>query len=351
MAEQVIPTEEVPKPSIEQRLAALASRDNPIARGQAGAAAKAAKRESAAAEAAPVEPAPAAADEASTAPAATEPSELTPDDLIEPAPDDAEGARAAAAADEFEIVHNGTQHKLTRAETIELAQKGFDYQAKSEQLAASQKEAATLLQTARALASVEPMLMQERASITALEQQLKPWFNVDWVRLASEQPLEYPKYRAQFDTLQQSYQAAVGQYQQKANVVAQAKAQYDSGLLQQEMRKLADFHGMGTPEGYTKEVGRIKKYAQAEGYSEQEMQQILDARYVRTLWKAAMYDELVAGKRQRIGQLRQAPPVAKPGAPESPLAPAQRAYSADRKALKQSGSMADAARILSRLST
>ena len=50
--------------------------------------------------------------------------ELTADDIID---DEEPKAPQSEPNVEFEIVHNGQQHRLSREETIKLAQQGFDY--------------------------------------------------------------------------------------------------------------------------------------------------------------------------------------------------------------------------------
>ena len=118
---------------------------------------------------------------------ASQADELSPDDL----PDDGDTGSQPPSVDEFELVHNGTQIKLDRAKTIELAQKGFDYTSKKKARAAQQKQAQEILQRAQELEQLAPEIANEAAMVRAAEQALQPWQNVDWVRLATEEPLEY----------------------------------------------------------------------------------------------------------------------------------------------------------------
>ncbi len=78
--------------------------------------------------------------------------ELTPADL----PDEAAPVETQPAVEqEIEIVHNGQTHKIaTRAEQIDLMQKGFDYTQKTQTLAEASRAAAERVQRAEALEQV-----------------------------------------------------------------------------------------------------------------------------------------------------------------------------------------------------
>lgn len=271
--------------------------------------------------------------------------ELTADDL----PDDSDQS-AQPTTDEFELVHNGTQIKLDRAKTIELAQKGFDYTSKTQALAAQQKQAQEILQRAQELEQLAPEIANEAAMVRAAEQALQPWQNVDWVRLATEEPLEYGRYRAQYDQLLNAYHATRGQFQQKATAVQQQKQALGRQIVQQEMEKLREFMPqMRDPARFAKEAATIKEYGLDRGYSDQELESVTDARMVRTLWEAAQYRNLVKSKAEKSKQLRAAPPTAKPGALGQTQSADAKRVQETRSRLKKSGDWRDAASLLSRM--
>ena len=115
-------------PSVEERLSALYARSEPAT----------AEPEPKQPKAAP-EAKPETVDEAPP-----ESDEPTPEDI----PDEAEPSAQPDDQNAFEIVHNGTQHRLTREETIKLAQQGFDYTTKTQALAEKSKVIDTLMQRA-----------------------------------------------------------------------------------------------------------------------------------------------------------------------------------------------------------
>src|SRR5690348_11934684 len=135
--------------------------------------------------------------------------ELTPDDLPETQP-------AQSQADEFEIVHNGTQVKLTRDKAIELARQGFDYTQKTQALAEQQRSVQERLAQVGQIEQMQAALAPDFANVQALGARLQQYQNVDWVKYHADDPIAAPGQFAQFQMLKDQYQMAVGQVQQKA---------------------------------------------------------------------------------------------------------------------------------------
>ena len=270
--------------------------------------------------------------------------ELTPDDLPE-----IEGQEAVAqpTVDEFEIVHNGQQRKLTREETIRLAQQGFDYTQKTQVLAEQSKAVQASLQRAQEMEQLQTALAPDLAEVAAIQQQLRQYQNVDWVKLATDNPLEYPKYRAQYDTMVNAYQAAVGKFQHKAGAIQQQRQALTAQMVQQQYDKLLDMLPAWRDEAkYKQGAGKVRDYLLKHGYDESQVSQLSDARSVLIAYKAAMYDELQQAKTEKVKQLKTAPPVTRPGASQgkAQVNAEQRQKYTDR--LKRTGDVKDAAALL-----
>ena len=256
----------------------------------------------------------------------------------------------SAADIEFEIVHNGKQHKLSRAETIQLAQQGFDYTQKTQAVAAKEKQVQEALDLSQQVMQIQIALADDLAQVKAFERSLQPYQNVDWVALATQEPLEYPKHRAQYDQLVQGFNAAAGQYRQKAESVLQGQKQAADKILSTEAQKLAQINPRWSDQAkFQADAQEIAQYGIKEGYRPDEMNSIRDARYVNTLWKALQYDKLQASKATVMKQARQAPPTAKPGAAGTTQSSDQQRLQKMRQTLKKSGSWQDAAALLAKL--
>ena len=270
--------------------------------------------------------------------------ELTVEDL----PDEPEGA-APAGGDEFEIVHNGYQVRLTREETIKLAQQGFDYERKAQTAAEQARQASERLQRIAELEQVLPAVSSELATVKAFEAQLGQFQNVDWVKLATDDPLEYPRVRAQYDQLLNGYQAAYAQYQQKGAAVNQQLGRMKAEQLQQEAAMLPQimpaWKDPAKLEAARTEMGQ---YLQSLGLDVKQVSaKYLDSAFsMKTLWQSIQYEKLQKAKTDKVKQLRTAPPVVRPGASQPATNSGVERERQAKDRLRKSGDLNDAAAVL-----
>ena len=259
--------------------------------------------------------------------------ELSPDDL----PDEEGDTQAPVPDAEFEIVHNGQQHKLSRAETIKLAQQGFDYTQKTQAVAERTRAAEAVLQRAAQIEQLIPHVAQDLAQVKAIEAQLAQYNKVDWVALATNDPLEYPKYRAQYDQLVNVYQVATQNYQQKANAVLAERQNLTAYQLQQEAQALRErIPEWRDPQKYEQGAQELRSYLINQGADPGEVDTLSSSLAVSIARKAMLYDKLVSQKSAKSKQLRDAAPVVRPGArPSSDQGKA--AFTKARQAIRQAG--------------
>lgn len=334
MAEQTTPVTgvEPAQPSVEERLVSFFARDDKPKRAEQEAPAPK-----------PEVPTEAPAEHEAQPTESQADDELSPDDLIS---EDERQAAAQPTVEEFELVHNGQQVKLSRDDTIKLAQQGFDYTRKTQAIAAKERQLAEALQTAEEVVKLQAALTDDVAQVKGFERALAPYQNVDWVAIATSDPAEYAKHRAQYDALVQAYNAAVGGLRQKSEAIARGQQNASSALLQTETEKMRELIPAWRDESkFSAESKQVADYGIKEGYSAAEMNSIRDARMVRTLYKAMQYDRLLEGKAERVKQLRSATPMAKPGASTgvNPKADKEREL---RTKLQRSGRDEDAAALL-----
>lgn len=272
-----------------------------------------------------------------------ESSELTADDLLD------EGVEAQPTVEgEFEIVHDGQQRKLTREEAIKYAQQGFDYTVKTQRVAEKEKAVERRLAMLSEVEQVQPVLANDLAQVKAIEAQLNQYRNVDWVKLATDDPLEYPKHRAQYDNLVQSWNMADAAYQQKREAVNQHVSAIKAQMLQEEARKLPELIPEWRNQDLaTKEKAEVLQYLLDQGASPELVgQRVSDALSVSIAYKAWRFDQLRKSKAEKVGQLKPLPPVQKPGAPVSrDQAKADQTRKLQDR-LRKSGSTRDAAALL-----
>jgi hypothetical protein len=248
----------------------------------------------------------------------------------EPSVDDLDDEPAPPKDDaaEFEIVVGGKTEKLSRQELIERAQKGTDYTQKTMALADQYRQAQATMQRVQEMEQLAPLVAQDLATVRAFESQLKQYEGVDWVRLATEDPLEYPKHRAQYDRIVNGYQTAVGALQQRGGELQQRRQQVTQEALGREYQKVTQLiPEWSDPQKYQAGATELAQYLVKQGADPQAVASLSDATAVAIARKAMLYDKLREAKKSK--QLRSAPPVIKPGS----NAPSDQGRTRDQRAL------------------
>jgi uncharacterized phage infection (PIP) family protein YhgE len=291
----------------------------------------------------PVDEAPAEEPEQS-ADQAPESDEPTLDDFDEPVQPE------QSAPDKFEIEWNGEKKVLGRDEVKELAQKGFDYTRKTQQLGEERTRLQMMVQAVQQTAALQSALVEDVGDAKAIQRELSrfPSTPDEWMKLSQDDPLGAFQTRTRYDALLQQYNGTVQQIQQKAAQLRQGQGQISAEQLRAEFAKAQEkVPAWKDPEAFKKDSQGIRSFLLSEGYGEQEVDALADARALGVAWKAWKYDQLAKAKSDRLKQVRAAPPPAvRPGS-------ATNANSANRakeveatQRLKKTGDLHDAAAVL-----
>ncbi len=300
----------------------------------------------------------AAPEEEQRAPAAAvpeakpEPQEATPA-TDEPSPEDIPDEEAApqpSAGDEFEIVHNGAQHKLPRAEVIKLAQQGFDYTQKTQALAEYAKGLGTALQRVNELEQIAPLVANERATLQSLQAQLKEYDGVNWVAVATNPDTRdmYAAHRARFDQLRDSVAETHQRVTQAEQEIRRRKDEVVNVQLQQELQRLPEFvPAWKDPAKYQADSKEVIDWLASQGVDMKQVQPYLDSAFsCAVVYKAMKYDKLLKSKGDKSKLLQTAPPVTRPGIANTPgSAKAEKVQAIERK-FKKTGTIEDGAALL-----
>jgi hypothetical protein len=152
----------------------------------------------------------------------------------------------------------------------------------------------------------------------ALQMLNQEFQNVDWNSLRVNNPGEYAALYTQYQqrgTQIQQYLAAVDQAaqqeaQQQQQRQQEAMNQAIAGEREKLYNALPEWRNEAT---FKQDRDAMSQYARSLGFQDAELSQIFDHRYMRVLHDAARYQALQAAKPQALKQVRQAPPMAKPG--------------------------------------
>lgn len=271
----------------------------------------------------------------------------------EPAPEEPEDEEEAAEeteeeapkAEELEtIVHNGEEKQLTKAELKELAQQGFDYTQKTQQLAEQRRYVEQQEQYVRQQAQFAAQFTDQIAQVKAVEGQLAQWKQVNWTELAQSDPMQYLSLHHQYTEAKEAYQTQIQQLSQLQQQAQQTAAQQQAQRLQQEAQAMRQ----AIPEWKDQaranaEMTELRQFLAQAGFGEQEIASVADHRQVTLARKAMLYDKLVAQGKQKVATAP--PPTAKPGSTAKPNTDGKKI----REALKTTGKGEYAAKLIERM--
>jgi hypothetical protein len=227
-------------------------------------------------------------------PAPPVPDELPPQEANEPTPD-AEAASeevpeqsATPPAEEtFELEIEG--EKFTLPKKLE---KGFlqekDYTQKSQSLAEQRKNAELVLEQARIARLNEQFATetsQEQEQLRALDWALQQ--PVDWNSMTTDEAFRRKLQLDQWKDERGRIERTLGEKRQQFGQKVQAEF---AKLRQQSIEAISK----RIPGWNDTTAKTIREHALQEGYTETELNSIIDPRHVSTLWKAQQYDLLKA---------------------------------------------------------
>lgn len=184
-----------------------------------------------------------------------------------------------------------------------------DYQRKTQELAQQrnqvQEQLRQQVEQVRAQA-LQELQIYEDAMLQAVAPQLQ---GIDWNRLSQEDPAQWAHLRQIRDNVQQSLQAIRYQRHQIEQQQQAEQQQRVAQALQQANQTLStELPGWGP------ELQRsLAKTAQAYGFADQELANVVDPRVIKVLHDAHKWRELQTQKPEVTKKVAQVPKVLKPG--------------------------------------
>ena len=195
-------------------------------------------------------------------------------------------------------------------------------------------------QRAQALARQEQLLaanFNSAVQLKATQDKLSQFEQLDWQRLADEDPQSATKLNLQYQTLQREAQKHLQQLQQgEAQRQQMTQAQQAKALQDAEEALKRDI-----PKWNADIKRAISESTKAYGYSDEELAQVTDPRLVKVLHDAMQWQQLQKAKPKAMQKVADAPRVAKPNAPTQ-----RHGDKAALDRLKKTGRVEDLARLL-----
>jgi hypothetical protein len=214
---------------------------------------------------------------------------------------------------------NGEEVEKPLDEVVALAQQGLDYTQKTQQVAEQRKELEDYAQSIKAQEEVfrqevelQNVLINEVAQITALDQKLAAYQNVNWQQLSDNDFVEAQKLFFTYNQLQQDRNQLVSQFEAKKQEVVTKQSQLMAEKIAKGKEVLAKEIPNWSPETNQALLSTGKDY----GFSDAELNAIVDPRHVKVLHDAMQWRKLQQNSSVK-NKISNAKPVVKPGAKDS----------------------------------
>ena len=262
--------------------------------------------------------------------------ELTTDDLV----DDNQQEQVSEPRT-YTVKIDGKDTEVTEDELLSGYSRQADYTRKSQVLAEQRKKmdeelAATQQERQQYQSQLEQFNLQA-------DSKLEEFKSVDWTKLKEEDPMEYALKRDQYRELQENKRLVAEEQQNLAQKQqAEMQTKWNEELARQQEVMAQRLPEWNDPEKGPKLKQNIKSFALKKGFTEQEVDSLIDARSVDVLHKAMMYETLLEAKISQK-KAKVVPKVQKPGAPSTKSEVNSEKVKQTRARLKRSGRVDDAA--------
>ena len=273
---------------------------------------------------------------------ADNPDGLTADDLV-----DQGQAEENEELNTYTVKVDGKDVEVTREELLAGYSRHADYTQKSQVLAEQRKQAeqelaATQQERQRYLSQLEQFNIQADSKI-------EEFAKTDWTKLKEEDPTEYMLKRDQYRELQDSKRKVEEeqknlQYKQQQ----EQQAKWQEELVRQQQLMAEKLPEWNDPDKGPKLKQSIKTFAVKKGFTEQEVNTLIDARSVDVLHKAMLYENLLAAKISNK-KTKVVPKVQKPGSPATKGEISSDKVKAQRARLRKTGHVNDAKSVIESL--
>lgn len=272
--------------------------------------------------------------------------EATPEEPQEaPAEPEAEAPEPQAEEEakpsrRLKLKWKGEEKEVEEAEAIELAQKGFDYTQKSQQLAKEREELAAKAKAAEDAARQkyeQQLETYKQATMKLVDQEA---MQADLNKLALEDPAKAQQLFFKKLQIQQTLQAIAAEQQQ---LQAQRMAEMQEQMAQQAKTAVEKLQER-IPGWSNEKYGSILKGAvDSYGFEQQEVNAITDHRAIEVLHDALKWREYQAAKPKTVEKrVAAVPKVQKPGTVQEKGDPNAKAVQDSMAALNKTGSKDDA---------
>jgi len=215
---------------------------------------------------------------------------------------------------------NGEEIDKPLDEVVALAQQGLDYTKKTQEVAEQRKQLETFAEQLKQQESVfaeqaqlNNLLIEDVAKITNLDQQLNQYKDVDWQKLTDSDFVEAQKLFMQYNQLQQQRNELTSQFEAKR----QEALSKHQALIAEKVHKGKEQLSKEIPNWSPETTQEVISFGKELGFTDNELNSIIDPRHVKTLYYAGQWLKLQNKKPVIKKKVSSAKPVVKPSSKDT----------------------------------
>lgn len=191
--------------------------------------------------------------------------------------------------DEEEVEYEGQKYKVPQVLKDALLRQA-DYTKKTMEVAEQRRQIEAHAAEIQRQAQVQAQYLQEHAQVVAIGNQIEQYKKLDWAALYNENPGQAALLDRQMRELEAQRQQAIDGINQKQHQQAQESQQATAKQIETAKAECARIIPNWSPETYR----AIMEHGVKEGYSAEDMANVINPKALATLNKARLYDEMVA---------------------------------------------------------
>ena len=251
----------------------------------------------------------------------------------------------------YAVTVNGEEVAVSLDELLSGYSRQSDYTRKTQEIAGERKGMEELQQQYNSqVAQIQQERQQYMDALTNIiagqGSEIEKFANVNWDELRETDPIEYVTTREQYREAQERIQSM--QYQQ-AQVAQAQQAQMNQArheMLKVERGKLVEALPEWDEPGTQKELANtLQSYAKTQGFTQEELTELIDHRSILVLLKAHKYDQL-QNSDVKSKKLKNKPKVIRSGTGNTSKGTSKSKRAVKMKRLQSSGHVDDAVSIL-----
>ena len=270
---------------------------------------------------------------------------------VEEAEEESEETEGEEEEELYAVTVNGEEVAVSLDELLSGYSRQSDYTRKTQEIASDRKDIESLQQKYNSEMST---IQQERQHymealqgiITNSAEGLSKYSDVDWENLKETDPIEFVTKREELRQSQEKVQALQREQYNTQQRHEQEAQKMRANIVQEEYGKLVEKLPEWGEEDKQKSIAsEIRSYASTQGFTEEELNSLVDHRSLLVLMKAQKYDQLQKSN-VKSKKLKNKPKVIRAGSGTSNKKSDKSKRTAQMKRLRGTGHIEDASALL-----